>query len=179
MPEFIVRPALSPDFAVLLKFKHFVDTDRVWQMDHTLEEGRISVNFREVRLPRSIHLAYPRSPDTLIERWKNLLIVLVSCVDGVPIGYIGVSSNHATSNVWIKDLVVHERWRRRGIATSLIHAVSDWGLERDLRRMTIEISSKNYPAIRLVQKIGFEFCGYNDYYYANNDIAIFFARYLP
>ena len=58
MSEVIVRPALSPDFTVLLKFKHSVDTDRVWQMDHTLEEGRISVNFREVKLPRSIHLAY-------------------------------------------------------------------------------------------------------------------------
>ena len=176
MSEIIVRPAVSPDFSVLSKFEHTVDTDKVWQMAHIFEEGHISVNFREVRLPRSIRLAYTRSPENLMKRWKKLLVVLVACIDGVPIGYVGISSFQASSNVWIKDLVVHERWRRRGIATSLIKAVFDWGIERGIKRITIEISSKNYPAIRLVHKSGFEFCGYNDYYYENNDVALFFAR---
>jgi RimJ/RimL family protein N-acetyltransferase len=42
--------------------------------------------------------------------------------------------------------------------------------------MLLEMTSKNVPAIRLAQKLGFEFCGYNDAYYETQDIAIFFGR---
>jgi RimJ/RimL family protein N-acetyltransferase len=40
------------------------------------------------------------------------------------------------------------------------------------------MSSKNNSAIRLAQKLGFEFCGYNDQYYENKDIALFFGRLI-
>jgi RimJ/RimL family protein N-acetyltransferase len=42
----------------------------------------------------------------------------------------------------------------------------------------IELQSKNHAAIRLVQKLGYEFCGYNDQYYATRDVALFFGRLL-
>jgi RimJ/RimL family protein N-acetyltransferase len=38
------------------------------------------------------------------------------------------------------------------------------------------LQSKNLPAIRLAQKFGYEFCGYNDQYYINQDVALFFAK---
>lgn len=178
MAEVMIRAAVSPDFSILSRFRHSVETQTVWQMDQELNEGMVNVVFREMKLPRLMKLSYPRSSIDLQERWKELSVVLVSCVDNAPVGYISSSSIQTTSNVWIKDLVVHERWRRQGIATSLIKAMADWGEERGLKRITLEMSSKNYPTIRLAKKIGFEFCGYNDYYYENNDIAIFFARLI-
>jgi RimJ/RimL family protein N-acetyltransferase len=42
----------------------------------------------------------------------------------------------------------------------------------------IEMQSKNHPAIRLAQKHGYEFCGYNDHYYLTQDVALFFAKVL-
>jgi RimJ/RimL family protein N-acetyltransferase len=42
----------------------------------------------------------------------------------------------------------------------------------------MEMQSKNVAAIRLAQKSGFEFCGYNDQYYLNKDVALFFAKVL-
>jgi hypothetical protein len=38
------------------------------------------------------------------------------------------------------------------------------------------MQSKNYPAMMLAQKHGYEFCGYNDRYYPNQDIALVFGR---
>jgi RimJ/RimL family protein N-acetyltransferase len=40
------------------------------------------------------------------------------------------------------------------------------------------MQSKNHPAIQLAHKLGFEFCGYNDHYFSNQDIALFFSRPL-
>lgn len=178
MAEVIIRTVVSPDFSILSSFKHSLETQTVWQMDQEAVDDSIAVSFRELKLPRLMKLSYPRSAQSLFDRWKDLSIILVGCIDNVPIGYISCSSIQATSNVWIKDLVVHERWRRQGVATSLVKAIGAWGEERGLKRITLEMSSKNYPAICLAKKLGFEFCGYNDYYYENNDIAVFFARLI-
>jgi RimJ/RimL family protein N-acetyltransferase len=49
-------------------------------------------------------------------------------------------------------------------------------VQRNDYRALVEMSSKNNPAIRLAQKQGYEFCGYNDQYYETQDIALFFGR---
>ncbi len=178
MSEILVRQAVSPDIELLSRFEHSTKTDRVWQMMQQAEEGNIATSFIETRLPREMRLSYPKSPDTLLERWKNYSNVLVACIQNVPAGYISYLSNLMPGQIWIVDLVVDELWRRKSIATSLIQAVQDWGAARGYARMAIEMSSKNYPAMCLAKKCGFEFAGYNDHYFNNNDIALFFSRFL-
>lgn len=178
MAEIQVRAAVSPDFSILTAFDHSIRTERVWQLDHYGENGNESVNFREIRLPRPIRVEYPYPSGSLLERSKLLSIVLLACMEDVPIGYIGITTNQAVSNTWIKELVVHERWRRRGFASALIKASHDWSLERGIQRISLEMSSKNFPAIALARKLSFEFCGYDEYYYPNNDIALFFVKFL-
>jgi ribosomal protein S18 acetylase RimI-like enzyme len=51
-------------------------------------------------------------------------------------------------------------------------------MQKNNRRIILEMQPKNYPAIKLTQKLGFELCGYNDHYYANQDIALFFSKWL-
>ena len=41
-----------------------------------------------------------------------------------------------------------------------------------------ETQTKNYPAICFYRKHRFVFCGFNDRYYTNQDIALFFAQSL-
>ena len=40
------------------------------------------------------------------------------------------------------------------------------------------MQSKNFPAICFAQKHGLNFCGYNDRYYHNQDLALFFGMVL-
>jgi ribosomal protein S18 acetylase RimI-like enzyme len=54
--------------------------------------------------------------------------------------------------------------------------VVQWARERNLSRLMLDLQTKNYPAISFVQKHGFQFCGYNERYYSNGDIALFFSR---
>ena len=178
MAEVKVRNSVSPDFSLLSAINHTVKTDIVWQMDRVVDNGLEAANFREIRLPRPIQVDYPYSLDTLLDRSKTMSVVLLACMDEVPVGYIGLSTFQAGSTSWIMDLAVHERWRRRGFASVLLRAAHDWSVQRDIHRLTMEMSSKNYPAISLARKLGFEFCGYNEYYYNNNDIALFFTRFF-
>lgn len=178
MAEILVRQAVSPDIELLAKFDHSVKTDRVWQMTQSSDSGNIVTTFTENHLPREMRLTYPKSPDSLLERWKNYSSVLVACINKVPAGYIAFNASFSPELVWVKDLVVDELWRRKAVATALIQATNEWGLARHYLRMTIEMSSKNYPGICLAKKCGFEYAGFNDNYFNNNDIALFFSRFI-
>jgi ribosomal protein S18 acetylase RimI-like enzyme len=94
------------------------------------------------------------------------------------VAYISLMLNIAPLTTWVTDLVVMRRLRRQGIGSALVLAAQEWGLQHDTKRIVLEIQPKNYPTIQLAQKLGFYFCGYNDRYYTNHDIALFFARSL-
>jgi hypothetical protein len=53
-----------------------------------------------------------------------------------------------------------------------------WAMEQNLVRITVETQTKNYPCIKLCQKAGLEFCGFNDQYFQNKDIALLFSQSL-
>jgi len=73
---------------------------------------------------------------------------------------------------------VNSSHRLRGIGSALLNAARRWAIDRNLRRLIVETQTKNYPSIRFLQKRGLTFCGCNDLYYPNQDIAIFFGQTL-
>jgi GNAT superfamily N-acetyltransferase len=79
---------------------------------------------------------------------------------------------------WIRNLIVHRNSRRQGVATALLRAARYWALDNELNKIMLDTQTKNFPAIRFAQKQGFAYCGYNDRYYSNGDIAVFFSLTL-
>jgi ribosomal protein S18 acetylase RimI-like enzyme len=178
MPEIIIRPATSDDIISLVDIDHSFRTHYAWQMDLSQDAGQINVNFREIRLPRPITVDYPRQPKNLLNDWAGRSVLLVGILERQVVGYISVSEDVSPTTAWITDIAISPTARRQGIASALILAAEDWAKKRNNRRMILEMQSKNTPAIRMAFKLGFEFCGYNDHYYTNQDIALFFAQFL-
>lgn len=178
MPKIEIRPALAEDIPQLAAIEHNYKSNYVWQMDMTQEDGQIRVTFRDIRLPRPVTVDYPRDPHLLAEDWATRSGLLVAVLDGIPVGYVSMEEAISPKTAWITDLAVAEEVRRKGIASALVLAALEWGRQRKNRRVILEMQSKNYAGIRLAALLGFEFCGYNDHYYANQDIALFFAQYL-
>jgi GNAT superfamily N-acetyltransferase len=121
---------------------------------------------------------YPRNPSTLVDEWMRRDVALVALDDGSPIGYICATVEYASSIAWVTDLAVSPLHRRKGAASALLTATQSWALERGVRRLILEMQSKNQAYIRLAQKFGYEFCGYNDQYYQTQDVTLFFGRIL-
>jgi ribosomal protein S18 acetylase RimI-like enzyme len=167
------------DLPHLVRIEHSYQSLYVWQMDRLVEDGQINVHFRQTRLPRPVRVDYAGSNPLLNEEnWSQHLAVLVGCVDQVPVGYIGLSDQVAQKTLWVTDCVVSEDLRLQGIGTALLLAAQEWGAQNGFRKSIIEMQSKNHPAIQMARKLGYEFCGYNDHYYINQDIALFFSRAL-
>ena len=178
MTSFEIRSASANDLPRLMALDHSCMSDYVWQLELRSEPKRVSVNFHEVRLPRSVKVTYPRDPVSLVEAWDKRDKVLVAWEEDIPVGYVGAVEDDASSTIRVVDLVVSPTVRRRGAASALLTAVQAWAEERGARRILLEMQSKNHPCIRLAQKFGYEFCGYNDQYYPTQDVALFFGRAL-
>ena len=176
MSPFEIRPGSTNDISILMALDHSCMSDYVWQLELRREGGLASASFREVRLPRSIEVIYPRNPSSLREEWMRRDAVLVAVHEGVPVGYLCLIADHSSAVAWVTDLVVAPNYRRQGGASALLTAAQAWASERDVRRLILEMQSKNQAYIRLAQKFGYEFCGYNDQYYLTQDVALFFGR---
>jgi ribosomal protein S18 acetylase RimI-like enzyme len=95
--------------------------------------------------------------------------------DDEVIGFLDAWPQPWQNLLWISNLVVNQAYRRQGVGSRLIKAARRWATEHDLRQVTLEVQTKNHPAIAFAQKHGFQFCGYNERYYPNGDIALFFS----
>jgi ribosomal protein S18 acetylase RimI-like enzyme len=169
-----IRPAVSTDIKTLAALDHGYSTDHVWQMGFQEAGGSISVQFKEVRLPRPMRVRYPRNPKGLSDTWTELAALLVAEVEAKLVGYLGLVPGPAPGSAWVTDLAVDLVSRRHGHATALVSAARQWALASGFRNLYMEMQSKNYPCIRLARKLGFAFAGYSDHYYPDGDIALFF-----
>lgn len=172
----VVRSAVLGDLKACYELDLSYVTDYVWQMQTHAGDHSIEVRFDTVRLPRPMKVEYPRHADELLPNWRQeeCFLVAVDDLDQV-IGYLDMVSQvwHATG--WVRNLGVERHQRHQGVGSALLRAARRWAAERQLNAIMLEAQTKNYPAIRFAQKHGAVYCGYNDRYYPNGDIAVFFV----
>ena len=178
MTDIQLHPTVATDLPRLMALDHTTVSESVWQLELRRDMGQIAATFREVRLPRSISVAFPRNPAALADDWVRKSMMYTASIDKAPVGYISLLEHGPASVAWVTDIVVHVANRRQGVGTALLGAAQDWAASKSHRRLIIEMQSKNLPAIRFAQKFGYEFCGYNDHYYLTQDVALFFGKAL-
>lgn len=190
----LIRPAVLTELNNCLALDADSQTDRVWQMEQRHEShDNIVVRFQPVRLPRVMHVSYPRQHDDLQAGWEKGALILVATDRPVTVsaeqtalpeepeepaqifGYCQLEAQPWQQTLWIAHLIVHRPARRQGIGTALFKTSMAWGRSQKLRRVMVAVQTKNYPAISFFQKHNLTFCGFNDHYFANRDIALFFT----
>lgn len=176
MPEIEIRPAISSDLPVLFKLEHTVETTHVWQLDAVLDENQIEARFRDIRLPRQVNLEYSKNVIELADTWTRKSLFLVAAIQSQPVAYLILEIVDGVARV--TDLVVDRSSRKQGIATALLLSASEWVAQKKVKRVLLEMQAKNHAAIQLARKLGYQFCGYCDDYFANHDIAVFFMAVL-
>ncbi len=176
MPKIEIRTATKSEIMEFALISQNYETSHVWQMNRIMDENDVSINFRETRLPRSVKVEYPYPITQLEEEWDQSAIILEARIKEKVVAYLRIKDGVNKRIAWIVDLVVDVRHRRQGIGTSLEMAAYEWARSKNFDQIMLEMQSKNNPAIQFSKKLGYEFCGYNDQYYANKDIVLFFTR---
>lgn len=174
MPQVDIRSAEQQDLTLLVNFKHDYESHFIWQLVDEGDDQEKLLRFREMRFPRAIHVQYPFAPQLLLENWQQSAGLLVGLVNHLPVGYVKIQPGSNRSTACVTDVVVDEAWRRQGIASCLLLATSQWAQYKAFTRVLIPIQPRNYPAIKLLEKNNYNFCGYQEHYFPNNDLALFF-----
>jgi ribosomal protein S18 acetylase RimI-like enzyme len=60
------------------------------------------------------------------------------------------------TSAFVKDLVVHESWRGRGLGEALMHHVFSTFATRGAEHVDLKVQATNAPAIRLYQRVGMQ-----------------------
>ncbi len=178
--SFLIRDGLESDIAACVQLEHDTETEYVWQMSLFEEVGQWQATFRTERLPRAMTVRYGVDERRLrlAAAPEQCFLVAVDRESGGVMGYLTMQSQHPHRIALIQDLVVSQPFRGRHIGTRLLNVARGWAREHELYRLTVETQTKNYPGIAFCQQAGFGFCGFNDRYFQNEDIAVFFSQSL-
>jgi ribosomal protein S18 acetylase RimI-like enzyme len=171
------RPAKLVDVNFCCQLSPAYTTAYVWQMRTRETERSTDIHFDLIRLPRPMRVEYPRLPDELIEHWeqKGCFLVMQNEANEV-LGFVDGLAQPWQNTLWIFNLVIAPSYRQQGAGSQLLQAAQSWAASQGLGQLTLELQTKNHPAISFAQKHGFQFCGYNEQYYPNGDITLFFSR---
>ncbi|SHI39739.1 tRNA (adenosine(37)-N6)-threonylcarbamoyltransferase complex dimerization subunit type 1 TsaB [Lutispora thermophila] len=97
------------------------------------------------------------------EIYNNMARYLVAKINGEVVGYGGMwiilDEGHIT------NIAVHPDHRSKKIGDALVKDLISLARENDLKRMTLEVRTSNWPAINLYKKYGFKEAGVRKGYY--------------
>lgn len=178
MPEIEIRPVEQDDVLPLTSIEHSFYSEYVWQMAINSESQSAAAEFTRVHLPRKVFVPYPRQRELIFSEQKATDYLLLARYVGQQVGYIKISLQTDCKVARVTDIAVLTNLRRQGIASGLLLAAMNLAKNRQMLYLDLEIQSRNDPAIMMANKLGFSFSGFQDHYFPNQDLAIFFSRFV-
>jgi ribosomal protein S18 acetylase RimI-like enzyme len=164
------------DLAACLAIDGSYETDCVWQVTQQDGEDEVVTRFRTIRLPRTMRVPYPSWGEALLAHQERGDLILVAAESTEVLGYIDLEAQPDQGIGWIHHLVIAPAHRRTGIGTSLLARSLQHARQSGLAHVMVVVQSKNFPAVTFLQRSGFIFCGYNERFYRNQDIGLYFVR---
>ncbi len=178
---YLIRDAVESDITACLALDHNYETEHVWQVRiHEDPPGQTQITFNKERLPRVLALEYP-SDETLMRQMlphEQCFLVAANREDNAVLGYLLMSSDLIYRRAHIHDVVVSQSHRRQKIGLKLMSIARQWAREKAHVHLSVQVQTRNYPGIQFCLKSGLVLCGFNDHYFPNQDIAVFFGQSL-
>ena len=78
----------------------------------------------------------------------------------------------AVDDIHITNIVVKKSLRKNGIGSMLLNKLIELSKKENINSITLEVNTKNIPAIKLYEKYGFKNVGIRKKYYNGTDDAV-------
>jgi len=153
-------------------------TDYVWQMHLQEDERAVQSVFTQVRLPRTMSATCPYSPEDLMAAFEQSPHLFVAAYGEEIVGCVSGFAEIWNTGFVVNNLIVLPQIRRKGVGKLLFKVIKELAAEQGSRQLMAMVQTKNHSAIQFARQQGFVFCGYNDRYYPNGDIALIFTLTL-
>lgn len=148
----------------LARKRDFEGIKKIFELAFTEEYERREVNI--VRRIEKIESFYPlvKLLSLFPNPYQHVFTVHVAEEDGQIAGMAQMSPRNDNQTRWhIDNIATHPDFRGRGLASNLLNDVFQYYNDRGALRFTLEVDTKNAPAIKLYEKLGFR--RYSTLYY--------------
>ncbi len=112
--------------------------------------------FRELREKQGWR---PPSKNKISQDAKQILesndIVILAYMDGIPAGFIRISTRHEKSVFWIEEIFVKPEFRGRGIARTLVEAAENEVLNRGEVSLYLFVLPQEKDALHFWKSVGY------------------------
>lgn len=179
-PKLIIRDGIEADIPKCIALDNTYQTEHVWQLNVREETNEIHISLRKQRLPRPLDAKHQLLADHLkiaLEQ-KHCFIVLVESVSDTLLGYVCMRVDATHHVAYLQDIVIDKPYRRQGLGSRLINVAHLWANEKKLNHIIFEIPTTNNPCIEFAKTHRFEYCGFNDQYLPDQEIALFYSLSL-
>lgn len=184
-----IRAAGEADLAACCALEHGYTSRYVWQLSARDSSGSPAMRFQRLRLPRPLEVddAPPRAllAHSLLPPGGMLVAEERRESETRILAYLTLIHERELALTRITRLVTTRPRRGEGIGSALLAAAARQARARiaadetgRAQRLRLETRCTNYPAIQFCRRAGFLFSGYDEQYYADGEIALFFSRPL-
>lgn len=176
MAEIELRIANMSDCPLLTKIDLDFDSEFVWTSQIMEELDSYSINLQKIKLPKIIHVAFQANNSTALENMVKRKEVLIARYENQIVGFSRIETDETGNQFIIKTGGVKPDYRKKGIGTAILTGVQEMAQQNRVSRLVFTLQAKNDPAIHFLMGRGFQFCGYQEFYFSNYEIALFFSK---
>lgn len=178
----IIRSATMNDAPLLARMNLNFESETVFcatiddQLRTTNEAAAIA--FQEVRLPKRDTIAFQRPPKEFFEMKLRADEVVAATIENTPVGFLHLDIDAERSCLRLCTGGVASDQRNAGVGLALLNHAETTAKKLELKRITAALQSKNAPAIAFIQKQGYRLSGYEEFYFPNLELALFFTKMI-
>lgn len=162
-----IRPFDTSQFSNGKKVLYSYETSTYYQIKNVQTENGWVFTLQEQSFPQPF---VKQLEEELFDEYKDGSDYYVADWNGEEAAVLVVQHIEWNNTLLIHDLYVYEPFKRLGIGSKLITFAKERAHELDVRAVTLETQTSNYPAVQFYLKHGFQLVGFNTISYSNKDV---------
>ena len=176
MAEIEIGAATLEEYPQIAAMDLSFESDYVWKTQTLEEYESFESSFQRIRLPKTIRVSFQAYSSANLETLiRNREILSVRYDDRV-IGYVRLERDETVNRLMLKTGGIMPEYRNKGVGSVLLDQVTEIARHNGLRSIVCMVQAKNDPAIHFLLSHGFVFCGYQEFFFRNMEIGLFFSK---
>ena len=176
MAEIEIGAAAMEELTQIAQMDLSFESDYVWKTQMLEGLDSFESSFQRIRLPKTIRVSFQAystaNLETLIQRREILAVRYEEKV----IGYARLEQDETVNRLVVKSGGIMPEYRNKGVGSALLDRICEIAHYNRIRSLVCMVQAKNDPAIHFLMARGFVFCGYQEFFFRNMEIGLFFSK---
>lgn len=176
MAEIEIGAAVLDEYAQIAQMDLSFDSNYVWKTQIVEGFESFQPSFQRIRLPKTIHVSFQAYNTANLEQLIRQREILSLRYEDKVIGYVRPERDETVNRMILKTGGVMPEYRNKGVGSAMLEHLCDIARKNGYRSLVCMVQAKNDPTIHFLMGRGFVFCGYQEFFFRNMEIGLFFSK---